>query len=164
MKPDVGNGCPYPAREIPPQTKLHPMKVRILFSLLLAALILGGCATTPTARIARNRAAYESWTPDVQREVAAGRIAPGYTVEQVQIALGEPDRRVQRTTAEGVSELWYYTEHRPRFGFGFGLASFGGSSAVGASVGVNDMAFRPDERTRVTFREGRVDAIETSQR
>jgi hypothetical protein len=134
---------------------------------LLAALALvaiAGCASTPTSRIADHKAAYNQWPPDVQAAVAAGKIAVGFTPEQVRIALGEPSRKFSRTTADGTAETWAYADNPPRFSFGLGLASWGRGSSVGGGVGVSTGGYRDGERMHVIFDGGHVSAIETAKR
>ncbi|MCX7671625.1 MAG: hypothetical protein N2439_16340, partial [Anaerolineae bacterium] len=75
----------------------------LVFLLACAA----GCAT-PESRIRKHRAAFEALPPDVQAGVRTGRIDIGYPKEAVLIALGEPDRRYIRKTAEGEVEVWAY--------------------------------------------------------
>ncbi len=74
----------------------------------LSALTLAGCAT-PESRIRQNPALFESLSPDDQQTIREGRVALGFTRDMVRLALGDPDRRMTRTTAQGVSEVWRYT-------------------------------------------------------
>lgn len=123
-------------------------------------LLAAGCATVDS-RIAKNRAAFESWPAPVQAQVIRGEIAPGFTADQVRVALGDPDRVWSRTTADGTSEVWSYRDRGPKFSFGVGVGggsrgSFGG---VGISTGTG---YRDDEKMGVIFdRTGRVTTIET---
>jgi hypothetical protein len=140
------------------------MKTFRHFLLTLALLAAAGCASTPTDRVAAHKAAYSQWPADVQANVAAGRIAVGYTAEQVRVALGDPARTFARVTADGTSEIWAYADNPPRFSIGLGIGSWGRSSAVGGGIGVSSGGFRDGERMHVIFANGRVSAIESSQR
>lgn len=75
------------------------------------------------------------------------------------MALGDPDRRYTRTTAQGTSEVWAYRDRAPRISLGLGIGGGGGSTAVGAGVGLTS-GDRADDRVRVIFEQGRVSAIE----
>jgi hypothetical protein len=77
---------------------------------VLVALVLAGCAT-PESRIRKNPAFFESLSPDDQQTIREGRVALGFTRDMVRLALGDPDRRMTRTTAQGVSEVWRYTTY-----------------------------------------------------
>lgn len=141
------------------------MKTKLLVGLSLAgALLLVGCSTVDS-RIAKNRAAFNTWPPAVQDKVVQGQIDVGFTPEQVRVAIGEPDRVFTRTTADGTSQVWSYRDRGPRFGFGVGVGvgSFGrhGGSFGGVSVGT-DGGYRDDEKLGVVIDPtGHVSAIET---
>ena len=141
-------------------------------SLLTAALVgltlaVTGCSTVDS-RIAKNRAAFNSWPPAVQDKVVIGKIDIGFTPEQVRVALGEPDRVWTRTTADGTSEVWSYRDRGPRFGFGVGvgMGSFGGRGSSFGSVGVHTgPGYLDDEKLGVVFdHAGHVATIETRER
>lgn len=129
-----------------------------LAALLLAAAI-AGCAT-PDSRIRDQQAAFDRYPPEVQQKIRAGQIDVGYTADMVRMALGEPDQRLERTTAEGASEIWAYRDSRPAFSLGIGGGSFGGSTGLGGGIGVGTGGEVKD-RLRVVFQNGRVSAIET---
>lgn len=137
-----------------------------LAGVLLAMLvILAGCATVDS-RIAKNRADYEKWPLAVREKVAAGQIDLGFSVQQVAVALGEPDRVFTRTTSDGTSQVWSYRERGPRFGIGIGVGLGSWSSGRGGSLGTIGIGtgggYRDDEKVGVVFDEtGRVSAIET---
>ncbi len=132
---------------------------------VLAALMLlfAGCAGVDS-RIAKNRSAYESWPLAVREKVAAGQIALGFTREQVEVALGEPDRVFTRTDANGESQVWSYRDRMPRIGFGIGVG-FGSWGRRGGSVGGVRLGagtgMRDDEKLGVVFApDGTVSAID----
>ena len=132
---------------------------------LMGALLLSACSTVDS-RIARQRAEFSSWPPEVQDKVAAGKIDLGFTPEQVLVALGEPDRRFTRTTSDGTSAIWSYRDRGPRvsFGLGLGLGGFRGNSAFGGGVTLGT-GYEDGEQMGVVFdRTGRVSAIEMRQK
>lgn len=140
------------------------MKTRLVILLpLLAALVVAGCSTVES-RIAHDRTAFNSWPPAVQQQVRAGHVNVGFTMEQVRVALGDPDWRYVRTTPQGSDEVWGYRDRGPRFSFGVGVGSYGRHSAFGTGVGMATSQY-PDERMRVVFDPyGRVDSVEQVRR
>lgn len=131
---------------------------------LAAGLFLTGCASTPTERADKNAAAVASWPVDVQAKVREGKVAIGFTQEQVRVAMGDPDRTLTQTLAEGTHEVWVYADHGPKFSFGVGMGSGGGGSSAGGAVGVSTGGRVPRELMRVIFEGGRVSALEQMKR
>jgi hypothetical protein len=135
---------------------------KLLLSLITGAL-LAGCSTVGS-RVAAHRSAYDRWPPAVQQRVSAGQIDVGFTMEQVRVALGDPDRVFSRTSPTGAFEVWSYNDRGPRFSFGVGMGSFHGGSAYGGGVSMGTSPY-PDERLRVIFDgSGRVNSIEQFRR
>ena len=134
-----------------------------LLSFGLLALLLSGCST-PDSRIDSNRAAFNQFPADVQEKIKAGRIDVGFTPEMVRMALGEPARVYTRKTETGDTEVWIFTDSKPRISLGIGVASGGPHSAVGMGMQTSTGGYEPDEKTRVEFRNGRVDRIEFRRR
>lgn len=128
---------------------------------LFAALILLAACAGPEARIRRSRAAYESWPPEVQSSVKAGKADVGFTPEQVRVALGKPDRVYTRKTQDSVQEVWAYRGAAGRTSVGFGFGMGGGGANYGLGVGVGGRDDGADERGRVVFESGRVVSVES---
>lgn len=126
------------------------------------ALVLSGCSTTDS-RIQDNQAAFNASAPDVQAKIREGKVDIGFTEQQVLMALGKPDRRYTRTTAEGTTDVWAYEDHKPSFSFGFGVAGGGGGTMVGSGVAIGT-GDRSGDKLRVIFNGGRVKALETRGR
>jgi hypothetical protein len=136
-----------------------PLTPALLFTVFLLA---AGCAS-PASRIARNQAAFDSWPAVVRERVRAGQAGLGFTMEQVRVALGEPDRKFTRITASGTSEVWAYRELGPDVSFGLGMGvGAGGPMAAGGGVSLED--YRYGESVRVVFEHDLVSAIETRRR
>jgi hypothetical protein len=89
---------------------MYTPKFVILAAALAALVTLAGCAT-PESRIRHNPAAFDRLTPAQQDLIRKGQIAVGFDPQMVELALGEPDHVSTRTTAEGVSEIWRYTDY-----------------------------------------------------
>jgi len=134
------------------------MKPRTYCLLIAFALVAGGCSVQD--RIARNPALFDSWPPVVQRLVEAGDIAPGFTPDQVRMALGDPDHIYTRTTAAGTDEVWGYRSHKPVITVGLGFSGGGGSTRVGGGTVVSTGSPYNDEVMRVIFSGGLVVAME----
>lgn len=133
------------------------------WALAILAFSAAGCSTTETR--ANKSAEFATWPIAVQQTVLAGRIDIGFTAEQVRVALGEPDYRSLRTTADGTTEVWGYRDRKPRFGFGLGVGGYRGSTGIGTGVMVGPGTRPDDEKVRVIFdRAGRVAAVEEAQR
>jgi hypothetical protein len=140
--------------------------MKSLLTVGLVTLLFATACSSVDSRIARNRAEFSSWPLAVQEKVAAGKIDIGFSPEQVLMALGEPDRRFTRTTADGTSAVWGYRDRAPKvsFGLGLGLGGFSGRSAVGGGVMLGT-GYNDDEQLGVVFdRTGNVASIETRQK
>lgn len=128
---------------------------------LLAAVLLFAACASLESRIKKNQAAFDSWPPEVQASVKAGKAEVGFTAEQVKVALGKADRIYTRKSAEAVQEVWAYGRGGARTGVGLGFGMGGGTSSYGLGVGVGGPEYRDDDRTRVVFESGTVVAVET---
>lgn len=128
-----------------------------------------GCAT-PESRIKKYRAAFDSFPPDMQANVRAGRIDIGYPKEAVLIALGEPDRRYMRRTLDGEVEVWAYvgvktTYDRQRADAETRIYDEKGRRRTASSWIWIDTEHRTEyDRIRVEFRDNRVISFETLDR
>ena len=129
------------------------------FTALVLMVGVSGCASS-SSRISKNQAAFDGYPSEVQGKIRAGEVAVGFTPEQVTMALGKPDRVVQRTTVAGASEVWVYLEGGSGLGFGLGLGVGGGGSGVGGGVGVGTGSVGENEKMRVTLTGGHVTAVE----
>lgn len=85
------------------------------------ALVLGGCAGGPSARldVARRAEAVQSplLTPDQRQAMAEGRVLPGMSEEMVAASWGVPRRMESRQETHALLETW---EFGPRVGAPFG--------------------------------------------
>lgn len=122
-------------------------------------LVLGAGCATGGKREVRDPVLWESYSEEVRAQIERGEVLPGYTPEQVRMAVGRPSRVSTRRDANGESEVWIYESNDPRVNFGFGLGTGGGGTRVGTGVGVNTGGRRV-ENLRVTLRDGVVTAVE----
>lgn len=81
-----------------------------ILSLVLCAALLAGCST-PDSRIKHSPDTFARLNPDQQALVKAGRIAVGFDMDTVRLALGDPDREVVHTDASGQHEVWHYVTY-----------------------------------------------------
>jgi len=140
----------------------NTMKSPHFFALLLASLLLGGCATVDS-RISRNQVEFNTWPAAVQAKIRTGNVDLGFTREQVGVALGEPDKVYSRKTIDKEQEIWAYFDNRPQFAIGLGVGTGLHSGAYTGTMGgvVRDrQRDRLDESTRVVFEAGKVVALE----
>lgn len=151
------------------QTKIPAMKTKLSLVLVAAlGLTLAGCSTVDS-RIAKNRAAFNTWPPTVQDKVVVGKIDVGFTPDQVRVALGEPDRIWTRTASDGTSQIWSYRDYdsRDRVGFGMGMG-WGWRGRGFSSIGVGawpGYGYYSTERIGIVFGpNGTVTSVETRER
>ena len=143
------------------------MKNRIVYSLApaLVVLALSGCAT-PGSRIEKNPEMFAGLPEEVKGAVRDGQVEVGYPADAVYLALGKPDRRYARETAEGSALVlsWvshdYYTD-RQRVSARFKIRdSDGRLRSAQDDVWVDVKQSREYESKRVEIRDGVVTAIE----
>jgi len=90
-------------------------KIVVLFAAALAAFSLIGCAT-PESRIRKNPELFASFPAEQQDLIKQGKIAVGFDMDAVRLALGAPDRVRERTTNDGTSQIWSYVTYETRDG------------------------------------------------
>ncbi len=75
-----------------------------------AAFSLVGCAT-PAARIKKNPELFASYPAEQQDLIKQGKIAVGFDMDAVRLALGAPDRVRTHTTNDGTGQIWSYVTY-----------------------------------------------------
>lgn len=85
-------------------------KIIVLFAAALAAFSLVGCAT-PASRIRQNPTLFESYSVEQQDLIKQGKVAIGFDMDAVRLALGAPDRVRTRVTNDGASQIWSYVTY-----------------------------------------------------
>jgi hypothetical protein len=75
---------------------------------LLGAAWLAGCSS-PESRYEAKPDVFTRLTPEQQALVKAGKVAVGFDMDTVRLALGEPDRITNRTDAD--IQVWHYTTY-----------------------------------------------------
>lgn len=136
-----------------------------LMTLISLALFGLGC-TSPAHRIKKNPEMFNSFPPAVQEKVQKGEVDVGFSADMVFIALGLPDRKYQRTTAEGTKEVWAYVDYRYKYEQQLVRGNFRYRDANGRmrtttdSVWVDVQTKTEFERIRVEFQGDKVAAID----
>ena len=83
--------------------------VKKAMGILLAGLVLAGCATsTVMSRKQERYAAYEALTPEMRGLVDQGQIKVGMTMDAVYIAWGPAGRVLQGENEAGKTTTWVY--------------------------------------------------------
>lgn len=92
--------------------------------------------------------------------IKAGEIAVGFSQEQVELALGKPDREISIETKTGKQLAWEYRDLDPNLGLSLGLGTRG--RGVSTGVGVSSRPLNSALRIRVIFdrQTGNVSKIE----
>jgi outer membrane protein assembly factor BamE (lipoprotein component of BamABCDE complex) len=130
-------------------------------SLLLAcavgcAALISGCST-PESRIKDSPDVFARLNPDQQALVKSGRIAPGFDMPSVRLALGDPNRITQLTDVAGQREVWHYITYESYEGvviyggYYHRYYGWGGPFFYGGSPYYQGYPARVHERIRVEF-------------
>lgn len=146
------------------------MKTKLFFTvpLLASALLLGACSTI-NSRINEKGSVFYTLDPDTQSKIAHGDVAVGFTPDMVYMALGTPDAKRYRTTADGKAETWIYgAYYYDPVGY-MGYHRWGGWGPRGfyrmywEPAPYYGRGYVSGDQTRVTFRGGKVESIEQSR-
>lgn len=127
---------------------------------LLFAALLAACASTPESRIEKSPQTFAQLSPEQQEKVRAGKVGIGFDAAATRLALGEPDKVLEKTTAAGETELWIYQDvysypvPGPCYGayFRYSLPSY----CFFGPPTVQEVR----ERMRVSFEAGKVVSVE----
>jgi hypothetical protein len=89
----------------------------------------------------------------------------GFDREQVEMALGKPDRTATIQTDSGAETLWRYFKRSPSVGLALGAGTVlgGGNSSVGTGIGIGTDSNRLEIEKVVVFDQasGKVKQIES---
>jgi hypothetical protein len=147
------------------------MKTCFRLFISLALVAFAGCSTIEK-RIEEKSSVFASLDPQTQGRLQQGIVAVGDTTDMVYIALGRPDEIREKTTADSDLSAWIYNNY---------WQEYEGSRLVGFQrrvfynpatrtyrsyyepVHVDVYRDRTEERTRVTFKDGKVTVIEQAK-
>ncbi len=131
-----------------------------ILALLGGLALIGGCAS-PEARIGANQELFTRLAPEQQALVREGKVGIGFDKVMVRLALGEPDRVVERTDATGTTEIWNYVTYENSDGAILYTGAYHHYWRDAYSpYYLSTPAYRVHEHMRVMFRGGKVVAFE----
>jgi hypothetical protein len=135
---------------------------------VLALFALAACDTFEH-RSKEKAATFSALDPQTQAKLERGIIELGQTEDMVYIALGRADDEFETTTAKGIEKTWIFLSYTQEFAgnhkvgyervFVYNEKS-GTYTAYLQPVYRNIFVERAEERLRITFRNGKVVAIE----
>jgi hypothetical protein len=138
----------------------------LLTAALAGAMGLAGCAT-PETRIRTHPEIVAQIAPPQLDLIKKGRVAPGFDMEMVRLALGEPDRVDMRaitgTTTGDCNEIWTYANYESAEGRPLYRGLYHRFYVAGNPLYpfyLNYPARRERERFRVVFKGDKVIATE----
>jgi hypothetical protein len=146
------------------------MNHRLFRTLALATSLgfLAGCQSVES-RIKERPEAFLNASPSAQDKILEGGIDVGFTLDQVYLALGNPDEKRESINADGRSVTWIYNTYYSRYE---GDQVVGYQRHVYFDPGIRRyrMYYRPafvstysehkEERIRVRFENGKVVSID----
>lgn len=139
------------------------MRSSIARSIYCSALLLTACAT-PQSRIERDPAAFAALTTAQQERVKKGEVAVGFDEAAVRLALGEPDRIIERETSEGISQAWvYYAIAADSYNAGYCAPGFPYYSYRYYCPPIIVTPTQYQERMRLVFKDGKVSSVERAK-
>jgi hypothetical protein len=90
------------------------MKLASILLVAAAVLAVSGCNTFER-RSQEKSSTFASLSPDAKEKLKHGVIEIGNTPDMVYIALGEPDERHEKTTANGHETTWVYNSYHQEY-------------------------------------------------
>ena len=130
--------------------------------------LAAGCAT-PASRIRRDPELFASFPREAQENIRRGQIDIGYSQPMVEMALGRPNRILDRVVQGARFEVWVYGEVRYAAGYGPVPASHWYRDSRGLLRRGHDWTLldlgQPVEfeALRVEFSEDKVSAVERAR-
>ena len=145
------------------------MKTRSLAPLFLASVLaLAGCNTT-SSRIRQKAEVFASLPAADQERLRQGNVAIGDSPDMVFIAIGAPDRRIERLSTGPLKMEWVYRRYFERYS-GTAFAGYrrvvGFDRATGRRIVFTEPVYadvyrgETEEHLRILFEDNRVSAIE----
>ncbi|MDB6092946.1 MAG: hypothetical protein JWM32_508 [Verrucomicrobia bacterium] len=144
------------------------MKTLLSFLMLAGGFVLLTGCSTPQSRINDNPEVFARLTPEQQQLIKDGKVAIGFDMSMVKLALGDADRVRTRTDSQGVSEIWSYVTYEGDDGMllyrGYYHRYYYGGGSPFYPYYLGYPSRREHEHFRVVFRNGRVVSIENETR
>lgn len=140
--------------------------------LLALALAMTGCSTIDS-RIREKSAVFAALDASTQDKIRLGRIEVGFSTDLVYMANGAPDERRTTTGASGTDETWIYNSYLQEY-VGTALVGYRRYVVIDPKTRQPIVYFEPvynsvyrdriEERIRIVFKDGKVEAIEQVKR
>lgn len=160
---ETGGAAGRHSRKIP----LMKLNTWLALAALGVALAAGAGCTSPESRIQRNPEVFARLSPTEQEMIRHGQVGLGFTPEMVKLALGDPDRVLQRTDQSGTSEIWSYVSYEGPDGIILYRGWYHRYYAWGDPLFPYYTSYagrREREHFRVVFKDGKVISIEHETR
>lgn len=136
-----------------------------------AAFLLAGCSTFES-RSQEKAAVFNSLDTSTQQRLKKGELSIGDTADLVYIALGNPDERSAKTTADGETMTWVYNVYWQEYA-GSVMSGYRRFVVYDKAskryvvyyepVRTDIYQQRVDERIRVEMKNGRVSSVEETK-
>ncbi len=150
------------------------MLSRFLLSAALLTLVLAmtGCSTIDS-RIREKSTVFAALDAPTQDKIRLGRIEVGFSTDLVYMSHGAPDERLTTTSATGTDETWIYNSYRQEY-MGTALVGYRRFVVIDPRTRQPIVYYEPvynsvyrdqiEERIRIIFKGGKVEAIEQVKR
>lgn len=141
-------------------------------ALLTLVLAMTGCSTIDS-RIREKSAVFAALDAPTQDKIRLGRIEVGFSTDLVYMSQGAPDERLSTSSATGTDETWIYNSYRQEY-LGSALVGYRRYVVIDPKTRQPIVFFEPvydsiyrdriEERIRIIFKGGKVEAIEQVKR
>jgi len=147
-------------------------RIFLFAALLTLVLAMTGCSTIDS-RIREKSSVFAALDAPTQDKIRLGRIEVGFSTDLVYMSHGAPDERLTTTSATGTDETWIYNSYRQEY-LGSALVGYRRYVVIDPKTRQPIVYFEPvydsiyrervEERIRIIFKGGKVEAIEQVKR
>ena len=147
-------------------------RIFLFAALLTLVLAMTGCSTIDS-RIREKSSVFAALDAPTQDKIRLGRIEVGFSTDLVYMSHGAPDERLTTTSAAGTDETWIYNSYRQEY-LGSALVGYRRYVVIDPKTRQPIVYFEPvynsiyrervEERIRIIFKGGKVEAIEQVKR
>jgi len=131
-------------------------KIFQIAAFALGAVLIAGCST-PESRNTDSPDVFARLNPDEQALVKAGKVAPGFDMDAVKLALGDPDHVTIHTDSTGSHQIWHYVTYEDYnggiiyAGYWHRYRGWGGPYFYGGVPYYDGFPARVHDRIRIVF-------------
>jgi len=147
-------------------------RIFLFAALLTLVLAMTGCSTIDS-RIREKSSVFAALDAPTQDKIRLGRIEVGFSTDLVYMSHGAPDERLTTTSTTGTNETWIYNSYRQEY-LGSALVGYRRYVVIDPKTRQPIVYFEPvydsiyrdrvEERIRIIFKGGKVEAIEQVKR